>query len=80
MISEFARRHIARGAGWGRIIALTSGGDLGFPEEVSYGAAKAAQTNYTMSAALEPAIPGPASSCRRGKFLTLKDIPAGRKL
>lgn len=28
MISEFARRHIARGAGWGRIIGLTSGGDL----------------------------------------------------
>ena len=53
MISEFARRHIARAADWGRIIGLTSGGDLGFPEEVSYGAAKAAQTNYTMSAALE---------------------------
>jgi len=53
MIGEFARRHIARGADWGRIIGLTSGGDLGFPEEVSYGAAKAAQTNYTMSAALE---------------------------
>jgi len=53
MIGEFARRHIARGAGWGRIIGLTSGGDLGFPEEVSYGAAKAAQTSYTMSAAVE---------------------------
>jgi 3-oxoacyl-[acyl-carrier protein] reductase len=53
MISEYARRHRARGADWGRIIGLTSGGDLGFPEEVSYGAAKAAQTNYTMSAALE---------------------------
>ena len=53
LIAEFARRHIARGAGWGRIIGLTSGGDLGFPEEVSYGAAKAAQVNYTMSAALE---------------------------
>ncbi len=53
MISEFARRHIARGATWGRIVGLTSGGDLGFPEEVSYGAAKAAQVNYTMSAALE---------------------------
>jgi 3-oxoacyl-[acyl-carrier protein] reductase len=53
MIGEFARRHIARGAGWGRIVGLTSGADLGFPEEVSYGAAKAAQTNYTMSAALE---------------------------
>jgi 3-oxoacyl-[acyl-carrier protein] reductase len=53
MIAEFARRHIARGADWGRIIGLTSGGDLGFPEEVSYGAAKAAQVNYTMSAAVE---------------------------
>jgi 3-oxoacyl-[acyl-carrier protein] reductase len=53
LIGEFARRHRARGADWGRIIGLTSGGDLGFPEEVSYGAAKAAQTNYTMSAALE---------------------------
>ena len=53
MIAEFARRHIARRAGWGRIIGLTSGGSLGFPEEVSYGAAKAAQVNYTMSAAVE---------------------------
>jgi 3-oxoacyl-[acyl-carrier protein] reductase len=53
MIGEFARRHIARQAAWGRIIGLTSGGALGFPEEVSYGAAKAAQENYTMSAALE---------------------------
>jgi 3-oxoacyl-[acyl-carrier protein] reductase len=53
LISEFARRHIARGGTWGRIIGLTSGGALGFPEEVSYGAAKAAQENYTMSAAVE---------------------------
>jgi 3-oxoacyl-[acyl-carrier protein] reductase len=53
LIAEFARRHIARGVGWGRIIGLTSGGDLGFPQEVSYGAAKAAQVNYTMSAAFE---------------------------
>jgi 3-oxoacyl-[acyl-carrier protein] reductase len=53
MIGEFARRHIERQAIWGRIVGLTSGGDLGFPEEVSYGAAKAAQVNYTMSAAIE---------------------------
>jgi 3-oxoacyl-[acyl-carrier protein] reductase len=53
LISEFARRHIARGADWGRIIGLTSGSELGFPEEVSYGAAKAAQENYTLSAAVE---------------------------
>lgn len=53
MIAEFARRHIARQANWGRIIGLTSGGPLGFPNEVSYGAAKAALENYTMSAAFE---------------------------
>jgi 3-oxoacyl-[acyl-carrier protein] reductase len=58
LIGEFARRHIARRATWGRIIGLTSGGDLGFPTEVSYGAAKAAQVNYTMSAALELAAYG----------------------
>jgi 3-oxoacyl-[acyl-carrier protein] reductase len=38
---------------WGRIITLTSGGPEGFPEEVSYGAAKAALVNYTLSAATE---------------------------
>lgn len=53
LIAEFARRHIDRGGTWGRIIGLTSGGELGFPQEVSYGAAKAAQANYTMSAAAE---------------------------
>ena len=58
LIAEFARRHIARGADWGRIIGLTSGGEMGFPEEVSYGAAKAAQVNYTMSAAIELAPHG----------------------
>ena len=53
MIAEFARRHVARGAAWGRLVGLTSGGALGFPEEVSYGAAKAALENYAMSAAFE---------------------------
>jgi len=53
LIAEFAGRHLQRGAQWGRIIGLTSGGPGGFPEEVSYGAAKAAQENYTMSAAQE---------------------------
>jgi 3-oxoacyl-[acyl-carrier protein] reductase len=53
MISEFARRHLARGAGWGRIVGLTSGGRRGVPGEVSYAAAKSALENYTMSAAFE---------------------------
>jgi len=53
LIAEFARRHIARQAEWGRIVGLTSGEANGFPEEVSYGAAKAAQVNVTLSAATE---------------------------
>jgi len=58
LIAEFAKRHLDRGGTWGRIIGLTSGGPLGFPEEVSYGAAKAALENYTMSAAFELAAYG----------------------
>jgi 3-oxoacyl-[acyl-carrier protein] reductase len=53
LIAEFARRLIAADRNWGRIVSLTSGGGLGFPEEVSYGAAKAALNHYTMSAAVE---------------------------
>jgi 3-oxoacyl-[acyl-carrier protein] reductase len=53
LISEFAQRHIARDATWGRIVGLTSGDRAGFPGEVSYGAAKAALENFTMSAASE---------------------------
>lgn len=53
MIAEFARRHMERQAGWGRIIGLTSGGPMGFPGELSYGAAKAALENYTMAASVE---------------------------
>jgi 3-oxoacyl-[acyl-carrier protein] reductase len=53
LIGEYARRHIARAAQWGRIVTLTSGGSDGFPTEVSYGAAKAALENFTMSAAHE---------------------------
>jgi len=53
LIAEFARRHAARGASWGRIISLTSGDGRGFAEEVSYGAAKAALVDYTLAAAQE---------------------------
>ena len=58
MMAEFARRHAERGAMWGRIVSLASGGPSGFPGEVSYGAAKAALENYTMSAAFELAHMG----------------------
>ncbi len=53
LIAEFARRHAERGADWGRVISLTSGEGAGFPEEVSYGAAKAALVDYTLAAARE---------------------------
>ena len=53
LIAELARRHAERGARWGRIVALTSGGRDGFPGEVSYGAAKAALESLTLSAAWE---------------------------
>lgn len=62
MIAEFARRHLARQASYGRIISLTSGDGGGFPEEVSYGAAKAALNDYTLSAALELADAGIAAN------------------
>jgi 3-oxoacyl-[acyl-carrier protein] reductase len=58
MIAEFARRHLARRASYGRIISMTSGSGRGFPEEVSYGAAKAALVDYTLSAAVELAATG----------------------
>ena len=53
LIAEFARRHCARGANWGRIISLTTGGAPGFPGEVSYGASKNAVESYTLAAAAE---------------------------
>lgn len=58
LISEFVLRHLRHDLSWGRIIGLTSGGPFGFPQEVSYGAAKAALENFTMSASLELADRG----------------------
>jgi 3-oxoacyl-[acyl-carrier protein] reductase len=58
LIAELARRHRARGDDWGRIVSLTSGGPMGFPGEASYGAAKAALENFTMTASIELAPQG----------------------
>ena len=58
LIAELARRHVARGAAWGRIVGADVGRPGGFPQEVSYGAAKAALENYIMSAASELATFG----------------------
>jgi 3-oxoacyl-[acyl-carrier protein] reductase len=71
LIAEFARRHVARNASWGRIVTVTSGGPDGFPEEVSYGSAKAALVNYTLSAAIElaPSASRPTPSTHRSPTL-----------
>jgi 3-oxoacyl-[acyl-carrier protein] reductase len=53
MMAEYARRHVARDARWGRIINVSTDGASCFPEEVSYGASKAALESYTRSAARE---------------------------
>lgn len=53
LIAEYARRHQARQANWGRVISLTTGPAAGFPEEVSYGASKNALESFTVAAAAE---------------------------
>lgn len=58
MIAELASSVRRNRLGWGRIVSLTSGAPSGFPGEVSYGAAKAALENYTMSASVELAEDG----------------------
>ncbi|MDX1993857.1 MAG: SDR family oxidoreductase [bacterium] len=53
MMTEFARRHLVRGATWGRIINFSTGGADCFPSEIAYGASKAALESYSRSAAVE---------------------------
>jgi 3-oxoacyl-[acyl-carrier protein] reductase len=58
LIAEFARRHVARGASWGRIVCVSTDGAPGFAGEVSYGASKAALESYGRAAAKELAAYG----------------------
>jgi len=53
LMAEFARRCVARGAGWGRIINVSTDGASGFPDEISYWASKHALESYSRAAALE---------------------------
>ncbi|MGA2086164.1 MAG: SDR family oxidoreductase [Terracidiphilus sp.] len=53
MMREFARRHIERGAQWGRIVNVSTAGAERFPSEITYGASKFALESYTRSAAAE---------------------------
>jgi 3-oxoacyl-[acyl-carrier protein] reductase len=53
LMAEYARRHIERGADWGRIISISTDGASGFRSEVSYGASKHALESYSRAAADE---------------------------
>jgi 3-oxoacyl-[acyl-carrier protein] reductase len=53
MIVEFAKRHIARNAEWGRIINISTDGAYAHPSNISYGASKLAMESYTRAAAHE---------------------------
>jgi 3-oxoacyl-[acyl-carrier protein] reductase len=53
LIAEYARRHVDRGARWGRVVNISTDGADRFPGEVSYGASKAALESYSRSAAVE---------------------------
>ncbi len=53
MMAEFARRHMERGAEWGRIVNVSSDGAAGFAGEVSYGASKYAIESLSRAAAKE---------------------------
>ena len=53
LTAEFARRHIALGRHWGRIINISTDAASGFPSEVSYWASKHALESYSRAAARE---------------------------
>jgi 3-oxoacyl-[acyl-carrier protein] reductase len=90
MMAEFARRHVERGATWGRIINLSTDGAPGFWGEVSYGASKHALESYSRAAATELArlginvnvvSPGPIQTGYINEDLDAKvvwEIPLGR--
>ena len=53
LIKEFAQRHIARKATWGRIINISTDGAYAHSSNVSYGASKFAVESYSRAAAQE---------------------------
>ena len=90
LMAEFARRHVHRGAGWGRIVNISTDAASCFPGEVSYGASKAALESYSRSAAVElgqfgitvnVVAPGPIQTgwiSAEAEEPIVEDIPLGR--
>jgi 3-oxoacyl-[acyl-carrier protein] reductase len=90
LMAEYARRHVERGARWGRIINVSTDGAPGFSGEISYGASKYALESYSRAAAKELGrygvtvnivSPGPIQTGYIAPELEQKllpDIPLGR--
>jgi 3-oxoacyl-[acyl-carrier protein] reductase len=90
LMAEFARRHVHRGADWGRIVNISTDAANCFPGEVSYGASKAALESYSRSAAVElgqfgitvnVVAPGPIQTGwipAEAEEPIVEDIPLGR--
>lgn len=85
---EYIRRHVTRGARWGRIINISTDAAHAHPAAVSYAATKHAIESYSRSAALEVGkygvtvnvvAPGPVQSGWLGPELE-KSIDAGTPL
>jgi len=79
LMREYLRRHIERGAEWGRIVNLTT--VLGHPSAVSYAASKRALVSYSMSAAEEMGKYGVAVNvvcpgATQTGYITPEDEPA----
>ncbi len=53
LMAEFARRRIAAGARWGRIVNISTDASDSHPGAVSYGASKHALESYSRAAAME---------------------------
>ncbi len=53
LMAEFARRHVARGAEWGRIINISTDASSAHAGAISYGASKHALESYSRAAAWE---------------------------
>jgi 3-oxoacyl-[acyl-carrier protein] reductase len=58
LMSEFARRRIASGVKWGRIINISTDASASHPGAISYAASKHALESYSRSAAMELAAHG----------------------
>jgi 3-oxoacyl-[acyl-carrier protein] reductase len=90
LMAEYARRHVARGATWGRIVNVSTDASGSHPGAISYGASKHALESYSRAAAWElgrygitvnVVAPGPVQTGWIGSDLeaqVLPSMPLGR--